>query len=270
MKLIFDYESKPFGVGTVRKLPWYIPAMKLQYTLDALEGVSGKILEVGCGGGAMAKAVKYYRPDLTVWGCDISRSSLAQASKNPDGVRLVLGDVLDLPFKDNSLAAVFAIDVFEHLTDLPRALAEVRRVLKPDGIFHLSVPYEGSLLNLEGWLTRYGGWKAKKIYCGHVQEFSPVKAEKVFGGKGLELIGRRFSDYLILQLADIAYFSFISLRGKNFPYQVEGYVSMGRGFWRNLVYFLKCLLATITYFESRLFSWWPGLSGHLTYKKTKR
>ncbi|MDF1586516.1 class I SAM-dependent methyltransferase [Marinimicrococcus flavescens] len=55
-----------------------------------------------------------------------------------------LGDCTDLgQFPDDSIACVYASHVYEHLDyqqALPHALAEVRRVLRPGGQFHVSVP----------------------------------------------------------------------------------------------------------------------------------
>ncbi|NIN65623.1 MAG: methyltransferase, partial [Anaerolineae bacterium] len=46
----------------------------------------GQVLEVGCGAGGMARAIKARRPDLDVYGCDISRTAIGMAQRNPGGV----------------------------------------------------------------------------------------------------------------------------------------------------------------------------------------
>jgi SAM-dependent methyltransferase len=61
-------------------------------------------------------------------------------------VSTLVGDVeqgLDVP--DASFDRVVAIHVLEHLRNLPPALDEVRRVLKPGGIFEIVIPCEGGL-----------------------------------------------------------------------------------------------------------------------------
>lgn len=50
-----------------------------------------------------------------------------------------------LPFDDNYFDRVVAIHVLEHLPDLPAAAAEVRRVLKPNGIFSVVLPCDPGL-----------------------------------------------------------------------------------------------------------------------------
>jgi SAM-dependent methyltransferase len=60
------------------------------------------------------------------------------------GISTLVGDVvagLDVP--DASFDRVVAIHVLEHLPNLPPALDEVRRVLKPGGLFEIVIPCEG-------------------------------------------------------------------------------------------------------------------------------
>lgn len=67
------------------------------------------------------------------------------AAKHPE-VSTHVGDVeagLDVP--DASFDRVIAIHVLEHLRNLPPALDEVRRVLKPGGVFEVVIPCEGGL-----------------------------------------------------------------------------------------------------------------------------
>ena len=46
--------------------PWFMNGLKLRYLLAELRSVHGKVLDLGCGAGAVAKAVKRARPDLDV------------------------------------------------------------------------------------------------------------------------------------------------------------------------------------------------------------
>ncbi len=65
--------------------------------------------------------------------------------KYPD-VRVVIGDCQQKSqFTDAYFDRVLAIHVLEHLPNLPGALDEVKRVLKPDGFFSVVIPCEGGL-----------------------------------------------------------------------------------------------------------------------------
>src|SRR5207248_461048 len=62
-------------------------------------------------------------------------------------VRVIVGDCQEkIEVPDHFFDRVIAIHVLEHLTDLPRALDEVGRVLAPNGRFSVVIPSEGGLL----------------------------------------------------------------------------------------------------------------------------
>jgi 2-polyprenyl-6-hydroxyphenyl methylase/3-demethylubiquinone-9 3-methyltransferase len=87
------------------------------------------LLDLACGAGLLAPHVvgKGHRHV----GVDLSARALPQAHEH--GVVAVRGDVLRLPFADASADVVVAGEVLEHVPDLPRAVAEACRVLRPGG-----------------------------------------------------------------------------------------------------------------------------------------
>src|SRR5450759_5104265 len=112
-------------------------------------------------GSAVAKAVKRERPDLQVFGCDLSRSALEAATAEPGGVVFKLATAEGLPFGDGELDFVWIFDVLEHVDSPEKVLTEVARVLRPGGRFHIVLPLEGqprTLYTLLGCGTR---WTAK-------------------------------------------------------------------------------------------------------------
>ena len=94
----FDYESKLWGAHEVKPSPMFLGGLRLRYCLDDLAHVQGRVLEIGCGAGAMARAIKSYQPTLEVYGCDISQRAINAAQLNPRGVTFEVGDAYDLPF----------------------------------------------------------------------------------------------------------------------------------------------------------------------------
>lgn len=98
---------------------------------------TGRTLEVGVGTGAN---VGHYPPDVELIGIDPSAGMLAEAgekaARSKAGapvVELLLADVGDLPFEDGTFDSVVATYVLCCVPDLPLALTEIVRVLRPGG-----------------------------------------------------------------------------------------------------------------------------------------
>ena len=89
----------------------------------------GRLLDVGCGGGA--HAVAFAERGWTVTGVDLSRAQLELARAR--GVDVGEADATALPFEDASFDA--AVSTFTHtdLEDFPAVLRETARVLRPEG-----------------------------------------------------------------------------------------------------------------------------------------
>lgn len=98
------------------------------------------MLEGGCGRG---QYVAYYgAKGTTVIGLDFAREWLRAAHREIPSLKLCAGDVGALPFPDHTFDIYYSGGVVEHFErGAERALAEARRVLKPDGVLLLSVPY---------------------------------------------------------------------------------------------------------------------------------
>jgi len=99
------------------------------------------LVDAGCGGGLLAPHVagKGYRHV----GVDLRRAGLRQAAEH--GVRPVNGDVTALPIATGAADVVAAGEILEHVTDLPAAVAELSRVLRPGGLLVLDTVNDNAL-----------------------------------------------------------------------------------------------------------------------------
>ena len=106
-----------------------------------------RILEVGCGSGAFTTFVARAVGDKgEVFALDIQPEMLKQIEnklKQPENkdiknIRLIEGDALNMPLEDNYFDLVYSITVFQEIPDKNKALKEMKRVLKPNGILAIT------------------------------------------------------------------------------------------------------------------------------------
>ena len=103
--------------------------------LAGMPFIRGPVLDLGCGGGMFVRDLAATRPQALVVGLDLSATALTYAQTRSGGERLLQGDGGILPLADKSIGLVTALDSFDQVSlDLDRALAEVRRVLRPGGV----------------------------------------------------------------------------------------------------------------------------------------
>lgn len=104
----------------------------------------GSTLDIGAGLGQHIpyedlSAQEYHAVEL--------RQDMAKTIvQNFPNVHTLIGDCQQgLPYDDSSFDRVVAIHVLEHLPNLPGALSEIRRLLKPDGLLSVVIPCEGGV-----------------------------------------------------------------------------------------------------------------------------
>lgn len=106
-----------------------------------------KVLEIGCGGGFfLPYAAQAVGEGGKVYGLDIAVDMLARSRRYlstfpaavNNRVELVQRSAYELPFDDNSLDVVYLVAALMEIPDPQRCLAEVQRVLKPQGLLAVS------------------------------------------------------------------------------------------------------------------------------------
>lgn len=257
-----------WGQAEAELSPWCLSALRLKYCLDDLTEVEGRVLEVGCGAGMFASAIRRNRPDLKVWGCDLDRVAIDQARKRGQGVIFKIGRAEKLPFRDQSFQAVVSFDVWEHLEQPLVATREAWRVLKPGGIFHFFVPCEGEWYTLAGILKRLG-IKPKEELAGHIQQYRSQDLVGLAEQVGFEVRKKYFSAHFLYQLADMGYFLGLGAVGKEMPTTVEGYLAKKgqSGLKMHALGLTKDLISLISYAESTVLKHLPAQGVHLTCRK---
>ncbi len=100
-----------------------------------------KILNIGAGTGDDLKILKNFGKNYVI---DIDANALAVIDNSLCEDKRQ-GDACALPYEDNFFDVVISCDVFEHINDHIKAISEVHRVLKPNGILLFTVPAFQSL-----------------------------------------------------------------------------------------------------------------------------
>jgi SAM-dependent methyltransferase len=119
--------------------------------------VVGPVLDVGCGDGLFT-TLAY--PELDTWGIDVSESEAARAQSSRAYKHVICRSVTDpasaLP--EMFFATCIANCSIEHVPDLDTALRNIRRTLRPSGLFYLTVPRRDwtETLPLRRALTKIG------------------------------------------------------------------------------------------------------------------
>ena len=106
------------------------------------------ILDIGCGGGMninrMAQgAKKVYGVDYSIESVNLSKEVNEDLIKE-GRVEVHEGNVMDLPFEDNSFDIVTAFETVYFWPDIVKSFGEVKRVLKPGGMFLIGCEANGT------------------------------------------------------------------------------------------------------------------------------
>jgi ubiquinone/menaquinone biosynthesis C-methylase UbiE len=108
--------------------------MKFARTMWIYDNVrrGSSLLDLGCGEGLLALLK---RKDVYLAGIDLSPELVEMAGRNGYDTARV-GQLTELPFEDDSFDYVVSLDVFGHVdfADKDALLAEIKRVLRPDGV----------------------------------------------------------------------------------------------------------------------------------------
>lgn len=202
-----------WGEGRALSLGWPEPLdsigiarrLELLGGIRPLEGTS--VLDVGCGNGAYTErlAEGFDR----VAGVEVEEARLQEfrdrVAARPDAerfdLRLESAEALSDP--DGAHDAVVAIETLEHIVDHAAAVAEVFRVLRPGGAFHITVPNRGFPFETHSFMVR-GRERRSKWYpfvpwvkplhrrLSTARNYRPRDLRELLVGTGFREVGTTF------------------------------------------------------------------------------
>ncbi|HEX8575227.1 MAG TPA: methyltransferase domain-containing protein [Flavobacterium sp.] len=143
----------------------------LKAVINVIPNLQGHILDSGCGSMPYKKIILENKNVNSYTGLDIETGLDYEGIKSD-----VLWDGNTMPFEAASFDVVISTEVLEHVPDPEKYLAEVRRVLKPGGIFFFTVPFLMSLHEVPNDYYRYTPYALDRIFKNAGFENIEIKA----------------------------------------------------------------------------------------------
>lgn len=190
-----DFAHKYTEEGSGKAGGWLINnyfrnVSRLIQTAGLPSDVPLKAIELGCGEGFSTQRLREMLPaNVTLEASEYVEDLVPKAQAlNPD-VAITQESVYELKHADNTFDVIFLLEVLEHLDYPDKALAEIARVLKPEGVLILGVPreYLWCTLNLARgkYITRFGNtighlnhWSTFTLKRFVTKHFGTVQATK--------------------------------------------------------------------------------------------
>lgn len=201
------YTTLPYYLSNFTEKFWFVPCDILQRSIEAniwhLCKFKNPILDIGVGDGSLSNMLFIGKQQIDM-GIDIEKDGLNSAreleiSKGKKRYKKVLqANAENMPFKNDSFNTVISNSTFEHITKDTKAISEVARVLKKNGLLFMTVPtpylakvvleYEikenpsGAQANLDAFNKR----------LVHLHYRSLKEWEKILNKNGMEIVVSKY------------------------------------------------------------------------------
>jgi ubiquinone/menaquinone biosynthesis C-methylase UbiE len=146
-----------------------------------------RILEVGCGPGHLTKRLQ----DLGCRAIGVDANPQAPDAAIARDVQVMRAERLE--FADGSFDKVLAVHAIEHFPELPAALGEMARVLRPGGLMLLVYPAEpirGLFATLDALVIYRNPLRARDL---HLHKLRPARVRALADAVGLEHVHSEFN-----------------------------------------------------------------------------
>jgi ubiquinone/menaquinone biosynthesis C-methylase UbiE len=166
--------------------------------LASLDGRHQRIVDVGCGSGLMS--ARLAATGRQVLGVDLSTSMIAQARvRTNTRLDFLHADAENLPLEDAGFDAVVNLISFHHYPNPAKAIAEFRRVLRPEGrLVLIGFDLDSSFIQLAQRVNRWTRNIAGDSWQKHGEEVAALVRNSGFTSVELKPVRYWFKTFLIV------------------------------------------------------------------------
>jgi ubiquinone/menaquinone biosynthesis C-methylase UbiE len=141
--------------------------------LAMLPDVTGRTgLDLGCGEGHNTRLLARRGARMTA--IDITwrflEAAVAEERREPSAIRYLRGSAVGLPFRDDAFDFVVAFMSLMDMAELDVVVAEVHRVLRPDGFLQFSIEHPCAVTPRSGWVTDEHGRRVARTIGGYFDQ----------------------------------------------------------------------------------------------------
>ncbi len=164
------------------KFQVYLHKKRYQLATKYLSKGNNILLDIGCGFGWGTNSLSSVSKKII--GIDVSEDALRVAKARYKDPIFIKSNAVKLPFRDQSIDAVIALEIIEHIENQKAFMSEVLRVLKQHATLILSTPNKRNLIARVANL--FGVEVQKNPY--HTREFDYKSLVAFLSSYGLEII----------------------------------------------------------------------------------
>ncbi|MCI5157276.1 MAG: class I SAM-dependent methyltransferase [Candidatus Electrothrix sp. AUS1_2] len=171
------YSPYSLSLNVIRKIGrhFFTPKVFALFKIIQKLPKQARVLDVGAGTGGFLQIMEQANQCIETFGIDIGTPPNFMSK----GI-FIRGDIFHLPFQDNSFDLITCSHVIEHLSDSFHAVAELKRICKPNGYIYVETPSHRSILMPIG----VNFWDDPT----HIRPYSRISLRKLFETQNLDII----------------------------------------------------------------------------------
>lgn len=185
----------------VREL-FYDRLEKIVVFMSQLPSKDQVVCDFGGGGGIFLPTLSAYFKKVVLMDLETKEAEGIVQEYHLQNVEILKGDVLLNSLPKDSFDIVVAADVLEHFINVQEPIEEIKRLLKPKGLFFVSAPTENFLYRLGRMALGF------RKPADHFQDAE--KIEETLARKSFEITKKQYIPYNVVRFG-----AFVILEAKN-------------------------------------------------------